>query len=63
MSHGFCAYVVADNGNVILVDCGHDGANFRPSTYLRNSGCTGIESLIISNYDEDHVSDLPNILN
>lgn len=63
VSHGFCSYVVADNGNVILVDCGHDGANFRPSAYLRNSGCTGIESLIISNYDEDHVSDLPNILN
>jgi len=63
VSHGFCGYIVADNGNVILVDCGHDGDNFRPSTHLRNSGCRGIESLIISNYDEDHVSDLPNILN
>lgn len=61
VSHGFCACIVANNGNVILIDCGHDGDNFRPSNYLRTSGCTGIESLIISNYDEDHVSDLPNI--
>ncbi len=25
-------------------------------------GCTGIESLIVSNYDQDHVSDLQNVL-
>ena len=62
VAHGFCASIVANNGNIILIDCGHDGDNFRPSDYLRTSGCTGIESLIISNYDEDHVSDLPNIL-
>jgi len=63
VSHGFCAYLVADNGNVVLIDCGHnEETGFRPSTYLQHSGCTGIEYLIIQNFDQDHVSDLPNIL-
>jgi beta-lactamase superfamily II metal-dependent hydrolase len=63
VSHGFCAYLIADNGNVMLFDCGHnERTGFRPSTYLPNSGCTGIEHLIIHNFDQDHVSDLPNLL-
>lgn len=62
VSHGFCTYVVADNGNVILIDCGHnEKTGFRPSNYLPANGCEGIELLIISNYDEDHLSDLPNL--
>ena len=63
VTHGFCAYVVADNGNVVLIDCGHNEANgFRPSTYLRNHGCTAIERFVVSNCDEDHLSDLPNVV-
>lgn len=63
VSHGFCAYLIADNGNVMLFDCGHNERNnFRPSNYLPQSGCTGIEHLIIHNFDQDHVSDLPNLL-
>lgn len=59
VGHGSCALLVADNGNVMLFDCGHDDeVGFRPSTYLPAGGCTGIEQLIISHYDEDHVSDL-----
>ena len=62
VEHGFCSYIVADNGNVILVDCGHNNTTgFRPSSYLCQSGCTGIERFIVSNYDEDHLSDLPNL--
>lgn len=64
VSHGFCAYLIADNGNVMLFDCGHnERTGFRPSQYLPRSGCTGIEYLIIHNFDQDHVSDLPNLLN
>jgi len=60
--HGFCAYIIADNGNVILIDCGYnEETNFRPSNYLVNNRCAGIERLIISNYDEDHIDDLPNL--
>ena len=44
VSHGFCALLVADNGNVMLFDCGHnETTGFRPSKYLTDSGCFGIE--------------------
>lgn len=62
VAHGFCAYLVADNGNVMLFDCGHNNdTGFKPSNYLRSVGCTGIEKLVITNYDQDHISDLPNL--
>lgn len=35
---------------------------FRPSTYLPNIGVTYLDELVITNYDEDHVSDLPNLV-
>ncbi len=62
VTHGFCAYIVADNRNVMLIDCGYNqDTGFRPSTYLPGRGCNGIERFIVSNYDEDHLSDLPNL--
>jgi len=64
VSHGFCAYLTADNGNVKLFDCGHnERTGFSPSSYLRWPCCSAIEELIITNYDEDHISDLCNLLN
>ncbi len=63
VSHGFCAYLTADNGNVMLFDCGHnERTGFRPSDYLLNNGCTGIEHLIIQNFDQDHLSDFPSVI-
>ena len=63
VAHGFCAYVVADTQNVILIDCGHNNrTGFYPSDYLLAQGCTGIERLFILNYDEDHLSGLPRLL-
>lgn len=62
VEHGFCAYVIADNGNVVLIDCGHNQTTgFRPSAYLPANGCNGIERFVVSNYDEDHLSDLPRL--
>lgn len=62
VEHGFCAYIVADNGNMILVDCGHNElTNFRPSSFLTANHCSGIEELIVTNFDNDHLSDLPNL--
>jgi beta-lactamase superfamily II metal-dependent hydrolase len=59
---GFCAYLVADNGNNMLFDCGrNDETGFRPSTYLPANGCTAIERFFITNYDHDHVSDLSSL--
>lgn len=62
VERGFCALVIADNGNVVLVDCGQNQATgFMPSDYLPANGCGGIELFIVSNYDEDHLSDLPRL--
>ncbi len=62
VGHGSCALLIADNGNVVLFDCGHDDdLGFRPSRDLLADGCSGIERLVISHYDEDHVSDLGNL--
>jgi len=63
VGHGFCATLVADNGNVMLLDCGADvEIGFQPSRFLRAIGCNEIQLLVVSNYDEDHMEDLPNLL-
>lgn len=63
VEHGGCALVTADTGARILIDCGHNSTTgWRPSTYLNNLGMTHLEKLIITNYDEDHASDLENVL-
>lgn len=66
VAHGSCAYLVADphsgtTSNVALFDCGHHEAGFRPSRYLARRGVTVVEHFIVSHYDQDHLSDLPNL--
>lgn len=61
VGHGFCALLTADNSNVALFDCGHSDS-FRPSLHLVATGCAAVETLVITNFDHDHVSDLPNLL-
>lgn len=58
VEHGFCAYAVGNDGGVLLFDCGHGPAN-RPSTYLPARGIRNIRRFFVTNYDEDHISDLP----
>ena len=58
VEHGFCAYAVGSDGGVLLFDCGHGIAN-RPSTHLPSRGITSIQRFFVTNYDEDHISDLP----
>ena len=63
VEHGGCALVTADTGPRILIDCGHNGTTgWRPSTYLRQLGVRHLEKLVITNYDEDHASDLANLV-
>src|ERR1700733_2654704 len=62
VGHGFCALLVADNGDTMLFDCGHDDGGFRPSTYLPSQGIHSINRFHISHFDTDHVSDLHNLL-
>ena len=62
VGHGFCAKAVAQNNNVMLFDCGHKTyPENRPSVFLPNGGCTGIEWFFVTNFDEDHISDLPQL--
>lgn len=63
VEHGGCALVTADTGARMLIDCGHNASTgFRPSIYLPQNGVRYLDELVITNYDEDHVSDLPNLL-
>jgi beta-lactamase superfamily II metal-dependent hydrolase len=60
VGHGSCISLVHENGNVMLWDCGHSEDN-RPSLFLPAQGIRTIHKLFITNYDEDHISDLPNL--
>jgi beta-lactamase superfamily II metal-dependent hydrolase len=63
VGHGFCAYVVADNGSNMLIDCGHNQqTGFHPADYLLGRGCVGINRFFVLNYDEDHLGALPRLL-
>lgn len=62
VEHGGCALVTTDTGARTLIDCGHNSSTgWRPSIHLRRLGIKHLERLIITNYDEDHASDLPNL--
>lgn len=58
VEHGFCAYAIAEDNSVLLFDCGHS-TTCRPSTYLLAQGKRTIHRLFVTNYDEDHIADLP----
>ncbi len=63
VAHGFCAYVIADNGSNMLIDCGHnDQTGFHPADYLLDRGADGINRFFVLNYDEDHLDGLPRLL-
>ena len=60
VGHGLCVSLVHDNRNVMLWDCGSDDRN-RPSEFLSQQGIQRIDRFFVTNYDEDHISDLPNL--
>lgn len=59
VGHGACAVVTAPNGARVMIDCGvgFDPAWFPSITY----GGQHIDLLMISNLDEDHVCDFPDL--
>ena len=58
VSHGFCAALIINN-HLTLIDCGHDdNHNLTPIDWLYSKGYSHIDTLIISNFDQDHVSDI-----
>ncbi|ESZ26112.1 hypothetical protein [Mesorhizobium sp. L2C067A000] len=63
VEHGQCSHIVTSTNRHILIDAGHNSTtNWRPSAYLPRWGITHIDKLIISNFDEDHASDLHNLV-
>jgi beta-lactamase superfamily II metal-dependent hydrolase len=60
VGHGLCISLIHQNGNVMLWDCGHE-AEKRPSVFLPQIGVREIHRFFITNYDEDHISDLPDL--
>ena len=64
VAHGFCAAVFTDNGKLLLIDCGkNNDTGFAPAAFLYTHGWRTISGLIIQNFDQDHVSDLDNVIN
>lgn len=62
VEHGACALLSCDDGTHMMIDCGHNGeTGWRPGTDLKRKGITELDLLAITNYDEDHVSGLPNL--
>ena len=60
VGHGSCISLVHENGNVMLWDCGHQ-EEYRPSVFLPEAGVSKVDYFFVTNYDEDHISDLPNL--
>ena len=62
VEHGGCALVTADSGTRMLIDCGSNSSTgWRPSLYLRKIGVAAVDLFVVTNYDDDHVNDLPNL--
>jgi beta-lactamase superfamily II metal-dependent hydrolase len=63
VEHGQCSHIVTNTNRHVLIDAGHNSSSkWRPSTYLRSQGVQHVDMLIISNFDEDHASDLHNLI-
>lgn len=60
VGHGQCALATAQNGEAVLIDCGQSPEN-RPSDLLPARGIKRLARLFVTNFDQDHVSDLPRL--
>jgi beta-lactamase superfamily II metal-dependent hydrolase len=63
VEHGACALLTTDAGHRLMVDCGHNATTgWYPGDYLAGQGIGRLDALCISNYDQDHVSGFPNLV-
>jgi beta-lactamase superfamily II metal-dependent hydrolase len=61
VEHGNCSLIEFPSGEYMMIDCGHNSStDWRPSNWLSARGGE-LTNLTITNFDEDHVSDLPSI--
>jgi beta-lactamase superfamily II metal-dependent hydrolase len=62
VEHGACSLLTCDNGSRLMIDCGHNASTtWRPHLQLLADGVDRLDMLAITNYDEDHVSALPEL--
>jgi len=62
VEHGACALVTCDDNARIMLDCGHNATTgWTPGMHLRRIDTNSLKMLVITNYDEDHVSGLPSL--
>lgn len=60
VEHGECNIVETPLGGAIMIGTGHNSSSdWRPSQWLRSKNLP-LTTIVLSNLDEDHVSDLPN---
>lgn len=71
VDHGACALLTMPAGQPgvsrrILIDCGHStdyqGTPWQPGQWLKRHGISYIDLLICTNYDEDHASGAPSLV-
>lgn len=67
VEHGACSLLTLPQlgGGMqrILIDCGHNATtDWYPGDHLRAIGVTHLDQLVVTNYDEDHVSGYRNLL-
>lgn len=58
---GFCAYLHDSNDELTVFDCGSEGP-VTPTEHFRDElGKNKIRCLVVTSYDEDHLSDFPSL--
>jgi beta-lactamase superfamily II metal-dependent hydrolase len=63
VDNGACALLESDNGARLMIDCGHNATNdWYPGKYLESRGIDRLDLLAITNYDENHLSGLRDLL-
>lgn len=71
VDHGACALLTMPNGTGgsyrVLIDCGHSAdfngkGPWHPGAHLKGIGANFVDLLICTNYDEDHASGVPSLI-
>lgn len=66
VDHGACALLTMPTGQRVLIDCGHAtdiaGLSWYPGRHLASLGVKHVDVLICTNYDEDHASGFPDVV-
>lgn len=62
VEHGQCALLTDNDGRRIMIDCGHNSTTgWYPGDQLRARGVNYLDLLVVTNYDQDHISGFPNL--